>query len=268
MTPPEKRSGQVLLRHHDSVATLVLSHPGAMNALTWDMYDQLVLYLEQLAQDDRIRVLVVRGDGDRAFAAGTDITQFRGFTPDDGVAYERRIDTVLTALLRFPKPTVAAIQGYAVGGGMALASACDLRYANPGAQLGIPVARTLGNCLALHNYRRLQDLLGPMRLKELIFTGRLMDAAEALSVGFLTAVFPTDQFEEDLFRVVATIAANAPLTIWATKIALIRLQERAAEMAQDVAFDDVVRRVYGSEDFHEAVRARMRHTTFADWQGR
>lgn len=239
-----------------------------MNALTWDMYDQLAHHLTQLAQDEQVKLLVLRGDGDRAFAAGTDITQFRDFTAEDGLAYERRIDALLTEVLQFPKPTIAAIEGYAVGGGMALATACDLRYGNTRTRVGIPVARTLGNCLALQTYSRLQTLLGSMRLKELIFTGRLMDAPEALNTGFLTAVFPDELFDEHLGQVVSAIVAHAPLTIWATKVALTRLEARATATLSETGFDDVIRKVYGSQDFHDAVQARIQHQTFDAWKGR
>jgi enoyl-CoA hydratase/carnithine racemase len=260
-------SGEVRLAVEGAIATLTLSRPRAHNALTWAMYDQLSQHLDWLAGQESIRVVVVRGDGGRAFAAGTDIRQFQSFGADDGIAYEARIDHILSKLLQLEKPTVAAIEGYAVGGGLGIAAMCDLRYANTRARLGVPVARTLGNCLALQTYRRLATMFGSMKLKELIYTGRLMDAQEGLAAGFLTAVFPDDAFGARLAEVVAQIAANAPLTLWATKVALTRLEAAAWSQTQEVPFADVVRRVYGSEDFHNAVVA---HTTKSPpvWRGR
>jgi enoyl-CoA hydratase/carnithine racemase len=260
-------AGSVELTRTGPVAVLTLSRPQAHNALTWTMYDQLDAHLAALAADDTARVVVLRGAGGRAFAAGTDINQFRDFGGEDGIRYEERIDAIVGRLVRLPKPTIAAIEGYAVGGGFGLAAACDLRYANTRAKLGVPVAKTLGNCLSLNNYRRLAGLLGEMKVKELLYTGRLMDAEEGLRVGFLTAVFPDDEFGARVEGIAQEIAGNAPLTLWATKTALLRLEEAAAAAARAVPFDDVIRRVYGSEDFHQAVLARQTKTAPV-WRGR
>lgn len=259
--------GSVELTRTGAVAVLTLSRPQAHNALTWTMYDQLDAHLAALADDETVRVVVLRGAGGRAFAAGTDINQFRDFRGEDGIRYEERIDAVVGKLVRLAKPTLAAIEGYAVGGGFGLAAACDLRYANTRAKLGVPVAKTLGNCLSLNNYRRLAGLLGEMKLKELLYTGRLMDAEEGLRVGFLTAVFPDDTFWTRVEEIAHEIAANAPLTLWATKTALVRLEDAAAAAARTVPFEDVIRRVYGSEDFHQAVLARQTKSA-PTWRGR
>jgi enoyl-CoA hydratase/carnithine racemase len=180
-----REEGAVLLEQTGSIAQLLLSRPSSLNALTWTMYAQLEAHLNKLAEDAAIRVIVIRGDGD-AFAAGTDISQFQGFTGQDGIQYERRIDRMIHLLESMPMPVIAAIHGYAVGGGLLIAAACDLRYATPAAKFGAPMARTLGNCLSLDSYRRIVREIGPMRTKELLFTSRLFSADEALQAGFLT----------------------------------------------------------------------------------
>ncbi len=250
----QRAEGTVLLERSGPIATLTLSRPAALNALSWAMYGQLQEHLARLAEDEGVRVLIVRGAG-KAFAAGTDIQQFRGFNGEDGIAYERHMEEILEGLYSFPRPTIAVVHGYAVGAGLVIATACDLRYAAPVARFGAPIARTLGNCLSIQNYRRVARAFGDMRAKEMLFTGRLLSAEEALQCGFLTAIYEEEQLFEQVFEVARQISANAPLTLWAAKEADRRLAEAGA--GTEIAFDDVVRRVYGSEDFREGVAAYL-----------
>jgi len=247
--------GDVFLEQKGGVAWITLSRPSALNSLTWKMYGQLEEYLHLLESDDSVRVLVVRGDGDKALAAGTDIQQFREFTSAGGVLYEERIDRIMDLLGNLPIPTIAAVQGYAVGGGFVLAAACDLRYATPDARLGAPMAKTLGNCLSYDNYQRLAQSIGSMRVKELLYTARLLDAEEASSIGFLTAIFPKSDFFEQVGQVAKLIAVNAPLTVWATKRAF--LPKGRGTVSDGKGFEDVVKKVYGSSDFAEGVQAYL-----------
>src|SRR5262245_62384749 len=167
-----------------ALAILTFNRPDARNAMTWEMYDALVEACERVDRDAGIRVLVVRGAGGRAFVAGTDIQQFRSFHDrEDGLKYEERLDHVLDRLERVAKPTIAQIQGIAAGGGCAIALVCDLRVATPESSFGIPIARTLGNCLSGASYSRLVDAMGPSRAKELLFTGRFIRADEATTIG-------------------------------------------------------------------------------------
>ena len=131
------------------LAMLTFTRPEARNAMTWEMYDALVDACDRVDRDPSLRVLVLRGAGSKAFIAGTDIAQFESFTsPAHGVEYEQRLDAVLDRLERVTKPTIAAVQGVAAGGGCAIALCCDLRVATPDAAFGVPIARTLGNCLS------------------------------------------------------------------------------------------------------------------------
>ncbi|MDA8192705.1 MAG: enoyl-CoA hydratase [Thermaerobacter sp.] len=261
--------GEVTLtRSSGGIATLILSRPRYLNAMTWTMYTRLAEHLRTINQDPDVRVVVLRGAGSAALASGTDIHQFEHFDEAQGVAYEEQVDAIVSMLATLPKPTLAAIEGYAVGGGMALAAVCDLRYANTSARIGVPIAKSLGNCLAFSTYRRLAQTIGVSKVKELIYTGRLMTAAEAKSAGFLADVFADDTFAGHLQDTVDTIAAHAPLTLWATKTAFLRWEEFDREhIDRNIPFDDVIRRVYGSADFRQAVRARMkkRHPV---WTGR
>ena len=236
------------------VATLTFNRPEARNAMTWEMYQALVDACDRVDADPDIRVLILRGAGGKAFVAGTDISQFAGFrTPEDGLRYEHHIDEVLDRLERVVKVTIAQVQGVAAGGGCAIAFTCDLRIATPESTFGIPIARTLGNCLSAATYSRLVDLLGPARVKDLIFTGRFLGAAEMHAAGLLARIEPADTIENVVGDYATTIAANAPLTLRATKEAIRRIQaHRRLPAGED---RDFVTMCYTSADFREGVAA-------------
>lgn len=235
------------------IAFLTFNRPHARNALTWGMYDALVDACEQVDADSRIRVFVIRAAGD-SFAAGTDIAQFTEFRSGaDGIAYERRLDAVVDRLERVVVPTIAQVHGVAAGGGCAIALACDLRVCTPAARFGVPIARTLGNCLSAANYARLVDLLGPARAKDLLLTGRLLDAVEANSLGLVTRIADPDALDGAVRELAERLASNAPLTLRATKEAIRRIAvHRRVDAA---AADDLVEACYASADFHEGVAA-------------
>jgi enoyl-CoA hydratase/carnithine racemase len=247
-----------------SVATLTFNRPQARNAMTWAMYEGLHETCERVDADDTVRVLLLRGAGDKAFVAGTDISQFTAFqTEQDALDYEARMDRVISRLETVAKPVVALIRGYAVGGGVAIAAACDLRLATPDAQYGFPIARTLGNCLSMANYARLADLLGPARVKDLIFRARLMSAEEGHAAGLFAEIVPVDQLEARGREIATQMAAHAPLTLWATKEALRRLRDARSQ----IDGRDLVTRCYTSDDFREGVRAFLEKRK-PSWRGR
>jgi enoyl-CoA hydratase/carnithine racemase len=243
-------SSNVVWDIEGSVGTLTFNRPHARNALTWDMYEALAETCELVDRTD-LRVLVIRGAGG-AFAAGTDISQFRAFTSDDdGIAYERRLDAVIDRLERVRRVTVAVVDGPAVGGGCAIALACDLRICSPEARFGIPIAKTLGNCLSAANTARLVDLMGPARVKDLLFTARLIDANEALALGLATRVVAREQLDADLRAMVLELSQRATSTIDATKTMLQRIRDHR----RPPSADDVVRGCYTSDEFREGVAA-------------
>jgi enoyl-CoA hydratase/carnithine racemase len=257
-----REEGKVLLERTGAIATITLSRPGSLNALTWSMYQQLKAHLDRLANNETVRVVILRGAG-KAFATGTDIAQFQGFTIKDGVDYERQMESIFEQLYTFPRPVIAAIHGYAIGAGIFLSAACDLRYATPSAQFGVPIARTLGNGLSLKNYRLLQHAFGPMRTKEMLFTARLLSAHEALQSGFLTEIFEDDRMFAQVFEIAQRISTLAPLTIWAAKEA----DRRIFASQGNIPFDDVLERIYASYDFAEGVQAYVEKRK-PHWRGR
>src|SRR5438477_9746294 len=173
------------------IATFTFNRPDARNAMTWEMYDALVDACERVDRDAAIHVLVLRGAGGKAFVAGTDISQFQTFKDrQDGLKYEERLDNVLDRIERVTKPTIAHIEGVAAGGGCAIALVCDLRVATPESTFGIPIARTLGNCLSGASYSRLLDVMNPGAVKDMLFTGRLIGASEAHALGIVNRLVP------------------------------------------------------------------------------
>jgi enoyl-CoA hydratase/carnithine racemase len=216
------------------------------------MYQRLYEVCEEVDADDSIRVLVLKGAGGKAFVAGTDISQFTKFEgAEDGLRYEREGDQRAGRVGRVRKPVIAQIEGVAVGGGFGIASGADLRIATPEARFGLPMARTLGNCLSMANYAKFMDVLGSSRLKEMMFTARLLSAEEALTAGFVHEIVPAEAIEARVRELAERIASHAPITLWATKEAIRRIQ--AARALPDG--DDLIATTYASADFREGVRA-------------
>jgi enoyl-CoA hydratase len=236
------------------IATLTFNRPEARNAMTWEMYQALVDACERVDGDAGIRVLILRGAGGKAFVAGTDIAQFQNFgNREDGLKYEEKLDGVLDRLERVTKPTIAQVEGVAAGGGCAIALTCDLRVATPEASFGIPIARTLGNCLSGASYSRLLDVMGPGAVKEMLFTGRLIPGAEAHTLGIVNRLVSAGGIEAAVRALAAEIAANAPLTLRATKEMIRRILAKRRLAAGDDA--DMVELCYTSADFREGVTA-------------
>ena len=248
------------------LAFLTFNRPDARNAMTWGMYDSLVEACDRVDRDDAVKVMVLRGAGGKAFVAGTDISQFQQFqAPDDGVRYERKISDVLDRLERVAKPTIAQIQGFAVGGGCAMAVTCDLRVATRESSFGIPIARTLGNCVTGAAYSRLVELVGPAAAKDMLFTGRLVPGDEAYALGLINRLVPAGEIDEAVRRLATEIAANAPLTVRATKEMTRRLMARARLAAGDS--QDLIEMCYGSNDFQEGVASFLAKRP-PKWSGR
>ena len=232
------------------VALTRIDRAGARNAFTFPMYEDLAGHAARIAADDTVRAWVIAGREGDAFASGTDIALFQGFGAEDGAAYEALIERAIAAVEAVEKPVLAAISGPCTGGGAVLAAVCDLRVGAADAKIGIPVARTLGNCISAPNAARMAAVLGPSRTLELLLSARLLGAEEALATGFLTTVVERDATAEALAQA-TRIAGFAPLTLAACKAALRRVR-RDGRSAEDA---DLIARCYGSADFAEGVAA-------------
>jgi enoyl-CoA hydratase/carnithine racemase len=243
--------GEVRLTQNGSVATVLFDRPAARNAMTWQMYEQLHEICKRLQSAADVRVVVFRGAGGKSFIAGTDIAQFKAFTSgEDGIAYEEKMERYLSALEALPMPTLAVIEGFAIGGGLAIAACCDLRIATPGSRFGIPVARTLGNCLSVANYARLVASVGMARTKKMLLLAENITAEEALAGGFLVEIVPPADVDRRIVELTDRLVHHAPITMRVTKEAMRRLLH-----AGFLNGDDLVRQAFGSEDFREGVAA-------------
>jgi enoyl-CoA hydratase/carnithine racemase len=254
----------LLVDRRDGIVTATFNRPQARNALTFAMYEGLAALCAEIDAEATTNALVLTGAGDKAFAAGTDISQFQSFaTGEDALAYEARIDRVLGALERCRVPTIAAINGACTGGGAGIAACCDIRIGTQSAKFGFPIARTLGNCLSMGNYARLSALIGPARVKDIIFTARLVPAPEALAIGLLSEVVADAAALAARAAELATlVAGHAPLTLKATKEALLRL--RLASVPKEA--HDLIVMCYTSADFREGMSAFLEKRT-PHWQG-
>ncbi len=256
-------NGEVRIVRDGAVATSLFDRPQARNAMTWQMYEGLAAACAELGADRNVRVTVLRGVGGKAFIAGTDIGQFQEFTSgEDGVAYEAKMEAYLAAIEALPMPTLAVVEGWAIGGGLAIAACCDLRIATPGTKFGVPIARTLGNCLSVANYARLVTALGQARAKRMLLMAENVSAEDALAAGFVMDVVDSTALNSRVAEICERLSGNAPVTLRVTKEAMRRLQHAAIPDGEDL-----VRACYGSDDFHEGVNAFVAKRP-PQWSGR
>jgi enoyl-CoA hydratase/carnithine racemase len=249
----QQTDNDILFELRDGIGRVTFNRPQARNAFTFAMYERLAEICAQANRDRAIKVLVLQGAGDKAFASGTDINQFRAFTtPQHAIDYEARIDRVLTQIEECRVPTIAAITGACTGGGAGIAACCDLRIGTKTTRMGFPIARTLGNCLSMSSLSRLTALIGPARVKDIIFTARLVGAEEAAAAGLLTEVVEDlaalERRTDELARL---IAGHAALTLAATKQALARLRNKLTREEGE----DLILMCYMSRDFREGLDA-------------
>jgi enoyl-CoA hydratase/carnithine racemase len=249
-------SNKMLAKRAGPIGWMIFNNPERRNAVSKAMRRAMCEIVEDFASDREIRVIVVRGAGDQAFTAGADISEFEKVraTPEDVVEYEALSDRACKALEEIGKPTIAMINGFAMGGGFDIAMRCDLRFAVEGARFGIPAAR-LGLGYPFLDIKRLVDHVGPMRAKEIFFTGRQFTAAEALAMGFVGAVLPTlAELEKHVLTVASTISANAPLTIASVKKCVLE-SVKGPGLWDARTCDAMVEACFSSQDYVEGRRA-------------
>jgi enoyl-CoA hydratase/carnithine racemase len=257
-------SEDLLYSVEDGIARLTFNRPQARNALTFAMYEQMASICEAINADRSIKALIMTGAGDKAFASGTDISQFRAFkTAQDSLDYEARIDRVLGTLEKCRVPVIAAIAGACTGGGAGIAACCDIRIGTASARIGFPIARTLGNCLSMSNISRLVALVGPARTKDMIFTARLVEAPEALALGLLNEIVPdVATLHRRAGETAKLVASHAPLTMETAKEAVRRIRRT---LSRDEG-EDLILKAYMSEDFREGMDAFLNKRT-PNWKG-
>src|ERR1700759_958993 len=265
MNAPVSANEDLLYSVTDGIARITFNRPQARNALTFAMYEQMASICEAINADRSVKAMIITGAGDKAFASGTDISQFRAFkTADDALEYEERIDRVLGVLEKVRVPVIAAIAGACTGGGAGVAACCDIRIGTESMRFGFPIARTLGNCLSMSNISRMVALVGPARTKDLIFTARLVEAPEALALGLLNEIVPdVATLQRRAAETAKLVASHAPLTMEVTKEAVRRIRRT---LTRDEG-EDLILKAYMSEDFREGMDAFLNKRS-PNWKGK
>jgi len=250
--PTEK----MLARIEGPIGWIVFNNPARRNAVSLDMWEAIPAILDHFESDPTVRVIVLRGSGETAFVSGADISQFEQTrsSPETNIRYEHAVNEASRRLHDSPRPTIAMIHGWCIGGGLGIAVSCDLRIAADNARFGIPAAR-LGVGYGHKGVKKLMDLVGPSFTKEIFFTGRHFSATEAQAMGLLNRVLPPAELEAYVRDYCATIADNAPLTMHALKRTVSELLKGAEG---DLALSErLVNSCFASQDFIEGRRAFM-----------
>ena len=249
--PTPYRIADVRLELSNGIAFITFDHVAARNAMTVGMYQSLQSICEDLAKSSKARVAILRGAGGKSFISGSDIAQFSDFTSgEDGILYEEGIDQYLAPLATLPIPTIAVIDGMAVGGGLAIASCCDFRISTPDARFGVPIAKTLGNCLSAGNLAWLVAHLGVNIVKRMLLLAELVNAPELLKQGYLLATYPAENLEFEANQLAERLMKLAPITQKSTKLTLAKLIKNNLPDCSDL-----IRECYGSADFKNGVAA-------------
>jgi enoyl-CoA hydratase len=257
--------GKLSYERVGSLARIMFDNPRAHNALTHEMWRELGALCRRIAADPDIRVVTFRGAGGKAFISGTDISGFADFQSGrDGIAYERGIDEYMAAVESLPMATIAVIEGWAVGGGLNIMSACDFRVATSGARFGSPLGRTIGNCLSMRSYARIAGAVGVSVAKRMLLLGEMLSAQELFDRGVLYRVVEPSDLDATVDALCERAAENAPLTTSVSKEAIRRL---AYANLPDI--DDLIELVYSSEDFRTGVRNFLdKNKTTPRWRGK
>lgn len=245
------RVAEVRCEIRNRIAHITFDHVAARNAMTVGMYQSLKTICQELAQNPLARVAILRGAGGKSFVSGSDIAQFSSFrSGDDGIRYEEGIDDYLAPLAMLPIPTIAVVDAMAVGGGLAIASCCDFRISTPDARFGVPIAKTLGNCLSAGNVAWLAAHLGVNVVKRMLLLAELVSAPELLKTGYLLATYSADDLEFQANQLAERLMSLAPITQKSSKLVLARIMKNNLPDCSDL-----IRECYGSDDFRNGVAA-------------
>ena len=250
----EAKVAQVTVELRGKIAYVTFDHVAARNAMTVAMYESLKSICQDIAKNPDIRVAIFRGAGGKSFVSGSDIAQFTSFQDgEDGVRYEAAIHDYLNPLATLPIPTVAVIDGMAVGGGLAIATCCDFKIATPDAKFGVPIARTLGNCLYPGNIAWLVAHMGMNIVRRMLLLAEMIPASELKAQGYLLATYDADQLGKEADALAERLSKLAPITQKASKLIMARI---IANQLPDC--EDLIRETYGSEDFKNGVASFLK----------
>jgi enoyl-CoA hydratase len=251
------QTDKMLARKDGRVGMVIFNNPERHNAVSLEMWESTKKILDGFAADNDIRVVVLTGAGGKAFVSGADISKFESerATLEAVRAYNVKSDAAYSSIAEFPKPTIAMISGYCIGGGLGLATCCDLRVCSDNSRFAVPAAR-LGLGYGYTGLKRLIDIVGPAFAKEIFYTARQFDAKEALAMGLVNRVVAAAELDAYVKNLTDMICANAPLTIKAVKFTVgeILKDESKRNLARSV---DLVEQCFASRDYTEGRTAFM-----------
>jgi enoyl-CoA hydratase/carnithine racemase len=248
---------KMIAKKESGIGWMIFNNPAKHNAVSLEMWEAMPVILADFLADDSVRVIVLRGSGDKAFVSGADISQFEEKRASEEATkhYNATSDKATTSLVKVGKPTICMIQGYCIGGGVSIATSCDLRIAAENSKFGVPAAK-LGLGYAAPGIRKLIDLVGPAFAKEIFYTARQFTAQEAHQMGLVNRVVPTEQIEPYVREYAGTIAANAPMTIGAVKTIVGELLKDETRRDPEL-MQSVVAACFASADYTEGRTAFM-----------
>ena len=251
------QTDKMLSRKEGGVGFVIFNNPERHNAVSLEMWEATKRILDDFAEDNDIRVVVLTGAGGKAFVSGADISKFESerATLEATRAYNAKTDATYTGIAEFPKPTIAMIRGYCIGGGLGLATCCDLRVCTDNSRFAVPAAK-LGLGYGYNGLKRLVDIVGPAFAKEIFYTARQFDAQEAVAMGLVNRVVPQAELETYVKSITDMICANAPLTIKAVKhtVAQVVKEDSKRDLARSA---ELVEACFKSRDYTEGRTAFM-----------
>ncbi|MBT5050416.1 MAG: enoyl-CoA hydratase [Rhodospirillaceae bacterium] len=257
MTKLDLPTDKMIAEKADGIGWMTFNNPARRNAIGFAMREAILEIIDDFNSDDDVRVIVMQGAGDKAFVSGSDISEFaeRRATPEQREIYDALSSKVNEAYGRIEKPLIAMIRGFCMGGGLGTALQADLRIASEGSEFGVPAAK-LGVGYPYRNMKKLIDVVGPAKTKEIFFTGRRFSDQEALAMGLINQLVPADALEDTVRELAATIAGNAPLTVRSTKVIVAEAFKDPDE--RDIAMcDELVEACMNSDDYAEGRTAFM-----------
>jgi enoyl-CoA hydratase len=245
----------ILVAHDNAIATVTFNRPKMRNAISFSMWGEIARVTEGLAKDDSIRAVVYRGAGTQAFASGADISEFKENRKDTATAlkYNAQTEAAYTAIRFCPKPTVAMIHGFCMGGAMAVAMACDFRFAAVGSKFGIPAAK-LNILYGADPVIQLVSLVGPAYAKDILFSARTLEDREALDIGFIQRLLPKAELESYTYEYLRRVAHNAPMSVRGSKRMIQYVLEGMTEKHR-ADLKALSLEMFESEDYKEGARA-------------
>jgi enoyl-CoA hydratase/carnithine racemase len=248
-------SDDILVESQDNIATVVFNRPKVRNAISLAMWTEIPDIVDRLIRDDSVRAIVFRGAGNDAFASGADISEFQQNRRDaaTAMAYNKTVESACAAVRLCPKPTIAMVYGFCMGGAMAIAMSCDLRFAAEGSRYGIPAAK-LSIMYETDAVQQLVDLVGPAYAKDILFSARTVAADEAFRIGLIERLLAVSELEKYTYDYLRTVAANAPLSVRGSKMQLNAIFEGMTDEHR-AKMRALRNQSFETEDYKEGTRA-------------